>query len=119
VSADALRLPFDDRSVDVVTSTLFLHHLSDADAIRAMREMKRVARLGMVVADLLRGRRAYFWISLLTLRASSIIRHDARASVAQAFTLPEIERLARQADLDPISLFRTFGHRFLLCWKRE
>src|SRR5262245_25449504 len=60
VRGDALRLPFKDRSVDWVVSTHFFHHLSDDQAVAALREFDRVARRGIVVNDLLRNRRALF-----------------------------------------------------------
>ncbi len=118
VRGDAFSLPFADASVDIVSCGLFLHHLSDEGAIAALAEMKRVARVGVVVADLLRSRRAYAWIWLFTLTASPMVRHDARASVAHAFTMAEARTLADRAGMSNALLSRTFGHRFLLTWRR-
>lgn len=118
VRGDAVALPFADRSVDVITSTLFLHHLPEPVAVAALVEMRRVARHGVVVADLLRDRRAYGWIVLFTLFASPMVKHDARASVAHAFTIDEARGLARDAGLADAQFKATFGHRFLMTWKR-
>lgn len=118
VRGDALSLPFDDASVDVVTSTLFLHHLSDDEARAALNEMARVARRAVVVADLIRSRRAYFWITAFTLGSTAMVRHDARASVAHAFTLGEMHRLAHDATMADARVTRTFGHRSMLVWRR-
>lgn len=118
IRGDALALPFPDASIDVVVSTLFLHHLPDEVAMGALREMARVARHTVIVADLLRNRRAYAWISLFTVLASPMVKHDARASVAHAFTLEEARRLATQAGLSGARIARTFGHRFRLTWRR-
>jgi len=49
---DARRLPFADRSVDVVTCSQVLHHFADDDARVVLREMHRVARVRVIVADL-------------------------------------------------------------------
>ena len=118
VRGDALALPFDDASVDVVISTMFLHHLPDDVAVSALAEMRRVARHAVVVADLIRDARAYRWIRLFTALSSPMVRHDARASVAHAFTMAEFARIARRAGLNDARLERTFGHRFALTWKR-
>jgi 2-polyprenyl-3-methyl-5-hydroxy-6-metoxy-1,4-benzoquinol methylase len=118
VRGDALRLPFGDGSFDYATSALFLHHLDDADAVAALREMARVARRGVVVADLLRHRRAYAWITLFTLLSRPMVRHDARASVAQAFTRDEVLGLRQRAGIDFARYQRHFGHRFVLAGER-
>lgn len=115
--ADAIALPFADRSVDVVVSTLFLHHLPELVAAAALAEMKRVARHAVIVADLMRDRRAYAWITLFTLFASPMVKHDARASVAHAFTLDEARSLARDAGLLDAEFGTSFGHRFVMTWK--
>jgi SAM-dependent methyltransferase len=114
VRGDALRLPFADGAVDYAISSTFLHHLDDDQSVAVLRELARVARRGIIVADLLRTRRAYFWISLFTLTAGPMVRHDARLSVAQAFNLREARELARRAGLAGAGVRRHFGHRFVI-----
>src|SRR5205823_12538281 len=58
VRADVLELPFADRSFDYALTAMFLHHLSDEEAVRVLAQMSRVARRGIIAADLLRHRRA-------------------------------------------------------------
>jgi SAM-dependent methyltransferase len=119
VRGDALALPFDDRSVDYVLCGMFLHHMSEDAVVGALREMDRVARRGVVVADLLRSRRAYAWISLFTLAAGPLVRHDARGSVAAAFTPAELLSLRDRAGLTYARPFRHFGHRIVLAGERD
>jgi SAM-dependent methyltransferase len=119
VAGDALTLPFADDSIDVVTCGLFLHHLSDEAAVVAMREMARVARVGVVVSDLIRRRRAYAWISLMTVGASAMVRHDARASVAHAFDEAEFRALTVAAGWNGATRRVTFGHRMLIVWNKQ
>jgi SAM-dependent methyltransferase len=113
VRGDALRLPFADGSFDVATCCMFLHHLETPDAVQVLREMDRITRRGWIAADLLRRRRALAWITLFTLFAGPMVRHDARTSVRQAWTPAEAHDLPRQAGL-PAVYAETFGHRFLL-----
>ena len=49
--------PWPDGSFDVVHCSLLVHHLEPRDAIAFLREAGRVARLGVIVNDLVRARR--------------------------------------------------------------
>lgn len=97
VQGDATRLPFEDNSFDYVLTSMFLHHLSEQQTVSVMKEMWRVARKGVLAADLLRTRGALAGIWLLTRLSSPMIRHDAVVSVKQAFTSDEIRKLATGA----------------------
>jgi ubiquinone/menaquinone biosynthesis C-methylase UbiE len=118
VRGDARNLPFPDKSIDYVHSAMFLHHLSETDAIAVLKEMDRVARRGIILTDLIRSKRAYAWITLFTLFANPMVIHDARVSVAQAFTKNEILELCRAAALDYVHYRRHFGHRFVIAGER-
>jgi SAM-dependent methyltransferase len=99
LAADALRLPFPDRSVDVVSSTLFLHHFDAASVAALLRESARVARFAVAALDLTRHRVPLAVNALLARFAyrSPITRLDSRASVLQAWTIPELRVLAARA----------------------
>jgi ubiquinone/menaquinone biosynthesis C-methylase UbiE len=119
VQANAVRLPFADASFDYAITSLFLHHLDEADVVRVLAEMNRVTASGVIIGDLLRDRRAYGWVSLLTLCANPMVRHDGRVSVAQAFTRAEIIALRDQAGIAFAKYYRHFGHRFILAGEKE
>lgn len=99
VAADAARLPFSERSFDFVAVSLLLHHFRDEDAARLLAGLGRLARHAVLVNDLER-----HWLPLLFIRVtaplfarSSITRHDAPASIRQAFCPGELTALARAA----------------------
>jgi ubiquinone/menaquinone biosynthesis C-methylase UbiE len=119
VQADVFDLPFEPGSFDYATTALFLHHLDDDQVVEVLRIMGRVSRRGVIVSDLLRHYRAYAWISLFTLFASPMLRHDARVSVAQSFTRGEILTLRDDAGLNFARYYRHFGHRFVLCGEKS
>jgi 2-polyprenyl-3-methyl-5-hydroxy-6-metoxy-1,4-benzoquinol methylase len=118
VRADALDLPFADGSFDYALTAMFLHHLDDAEIVRALREMDRVARRGVIAADLIRNRRAYAWISLFTATADPMVRHDALVSVRQAFSRAEVLALGERAGLAYAGFFQHFAHRFVLAGEK-
>jgi SAM-dependent methyltransferase len=113
IRCDARRLPFRDHSVDLVLCSLMLHHLTEADAVEALRELGRVARRRLVVNDLRRSRTAYVLIWLITrFSRNPLTRYDSPVSVERAFTPAELESLARAAGLDREGRFRIRRHRF-------
>ncbi len=102
--ADARAIPLADREVDVVHASMLLHHLDPDDAIDALREMRRVARLGVVINDLRRGIVAFTMIAaaVLTLSRGSYTRHDGVLSARRAYTVAELDTLAARAGLKPV-----------------
>ncbi len=118
VRGDVHRLPFRDRSVDYVVSTHFFHHLTDDEIVSTLREFDRIARRGIIVNDLLRQRRALFWIWLLTRWANPYVKVDGPLSVKRGFTPGEIEALARRAGLDWLRVTIHSGYRFTLAGER-
>jgi ubiquinone/menaquinone biosynthesis C-methylase UbiE len=101
LGGDARRLPLADRSVDWVFSSLFLHHFSPEENADVLREMARVARRGFFVIDLRRHRLARWFVGILgpLFFRSRVSVLDGCASVEQAYTVEEVEEIARIAGL--------------------
>jgi ubiquinone/menaquinone biosynthesis C-methylase UbiE len=114
VQGDVFNQPFSASSFDYALTAMFLHHLDDAEVVTVLKTMSSLARRGIIIADLLRHYRAYAWISLFTAFSSPMVRHDAKVSVAQAFSKSEILRLAHEAQINSARYYRHFGHRFAL-----
>jgi ubiquinone/menaquinone biosynthesis C-methylase UbiE len=111
--ADARCLPFDDDAFDVATCSLFLHHLEPDDATAALKEMRRVARRGVIVNDLVRSWVGYLG-SLVVPRMMSrnaCFRHDATLSVRRAYTKYEMATLADRAGLGRVRFRGLPGYR--------
>ncbi len=104
VEADALALPFADGLVDVAHASLLVHHLAPDEVVRALREMRRVSRLGVVINDLRRGRLAFAMTAaaVLGLSRGRYTRHDGVLSARRAYTLDELDGLATEAGLLPV-----------------
>ena len=118
VRADVFDLPFADRSFDYALTAMFLHHLDEEQVVRVLRTMDRLARRGIIAADLLRRRRASAWIALFTLASSPMIKHDARTSVRQALTPREVLSLRDRAGVRYARYHTHFGHRFSLAGEK-
>lgn len=118
VCADALRLPFADDSVDVVTCSQVLHHFPGSRGVELLREMNRVARVRVVVSDLRRSWTAAggLWVASFPLGFHPISRHDGVVSVLRGFTPAELARLVRDAVGASARVNRRFAFRVTTSW---
>ncbi len=109
---NALAIPLPAKSVDVVSCSLFLHHLAPEDALRFLREALRVARVAVVVNDLRRTRTHYaLALGRAPFDPSRLSRHDGPVSVRQAHSFGEV-RAMLQATGRAFTLRRYFLYRF-------
>jgi ubiquinone/menaquinone biosynthesis C-methylase UbiE len=112
VSADALSLPFRESAFDLVSCSLFLHHLPPDQAKEFAHEALRVCRMAVLVHDLVRHpvhlALAYAGIPLYR---SRITRNDAPASVWQAYTVPEITNCFHEAGAAEVSVTQQYLYR--------
>jgi ubiquinone/menaquinone biosynthesis C-methylase UbiE len=118
VCADALSLPFADSSIDVVFCSQTLHHFVDDDAITLIREMDRVARRRVLIADL---RRSWFavgglWSLSFPLGFHPVSRHDGVVSILRGYTGGELRRLVRQAIGRDPAVHRRLLFRITASW---
>lgn len=86
-------------SVDVIVSSLFTHHLHNAEVVRFVRWMERTARVGWFVNDLHRHPVAYHGFKALAAVAGwhPMVRHDGAVSVTRAFTRRDWAQLLEEA----------------------
>jgi 2-polyprenyl-3-methyl-5-hydroxy-6-metoxy-1,4-benzoquinol methylase len=103
---------------DVLTCSLFLHHLDEAEAIALLQRMGNAARRLVLVDDLVRSRFGYLIavVGCHLLSGSRVVHVDGPISVAGAFTPGEALSLAEQAGLQGATLTRHWPQRYLLTW---
>jgi 2-polyprenyl-3-methyl-5-hydroxy-6-metoxy-1,4-benzoquinol methylase len=119
VAGDALALPFSDGSFDLVGSTLFVHHLAPDEVVRFVNEGLRVCRAAILVNDLIR-HPAHLGLVYagMPLYRSRLTRHDAPASVRQAYTVSEMADILRRSRAARVEITRHFLFRMgVIAWK--
>lgn len=118
VVGDALALPFADRSVDIVTCSQVLHHFADAEAILILRELHRVARGLVVVADLRRswGAVVGLWASSFALGFHPVSRQDGVLSVLRGYRRAELSALVQAAVGTAPNVRDRLGFRVTASW---
>jgi ubiquinone/menaquinone biosynthesis C-methylase UbiE len=99
VVADALALPFGDGAFDLVSCSLFAHHLCAPDLARFVREGNRVSRRALLINDLVRHpahlalayasrplmHNRVAWLDGLTSVRRSYLPEELRSMIASAF----------------------------------
>ncbi len=113
LNADARDIPLADGEVDVAHASLLMHHFDPDDAVRAFAEMRRVARLGVVINDLRRGLLPFAMTAaaVLALSRGAYTRHDGVLSARRAYTLAELDTLAARAGLRRVNRSGRFWAR--------
>lgn len=104
---------------DVVMCSLFLHHLDNTHAKILLRTMADSARRMVLVNDLVRSRLGYVaaQVGVRFLSRNSIVHQDGPHSVARAFRVDELRRLADDAGLTGAQVRTIWPFRFLMTWE--
>ena len=116
VQANALTLPFADKTFDYAISSLFTHHLTDVQIVKTLQEMKRVVRRKIFIIDLHRRPGAYFFYKIfcIAFRISPLVRQDGSLSILRSFKPAELIELAQRAGLENVSVRKIFPFRLVL-----
>lgn len=119
VQAEATRLPFRDDAVDVVACNLVAHHFEATALQQFAGEALRVARVAVVINDIIRSRlHLALCYAGLPLFHSRLTWHDAPASVRQAYTLEEMQSIVSQTTARRIDISTHYFFRMgILLWK--
>ncbi len=98
VVADALALPFGDGAFDLVSCSLFAHHLSEQQLAQFVREGLRVSRRALLINDLIRHpvHLALVYASYPLMR-NRVAWLDGLTSVRRSYIPEEIRRLTESA----------------------
>lgn len=114
LGGDAFGLPLQNQSVDVVISSLFLHHFRPPQIEQLLNEFSRVAKTGWVMNDLVRhyAPLVFFKSAWPIFARSHITRHDGAASFRRGYTLEEMRTHIHQMNLRGLSQVQIKPHFF-------
>jgi len=120
VVADAMRLPFRDNSVDIVTSSHFFHHFEPEENAVILNGALRVARIGAMASDTRRHILPYLftWLLAKLHLVGRITAYDAPASVARGYTASEARAVGEKTKAGRVEVVTLMPFRFgLLLYK--
>jgi SAM-dependent methyltransferase len=115
---DAGDLPFADRSVDLVIVSQLAHHLDPDSCVTLFRECSRVARRGVVIADLRPSRLSAlaFRIGGRLLGFDRVTIEDGVTSLARGFTRDALAALVKRAGYQG-TVTERLGARIVAAWR--
>jgi ubiquinone/menaquinone biosynthesis C-methylase UbiE len=119
VAGDAVRLPFRAEGFEVVSCNLLAHHFDPDGLLRVASEALRVARVAVLINDLIRSplHLALVYAGLPLFR-SRITWHDAPASVRQAYTMEEMRDIVTRSSARRVEISRHYLYRMgVVLWK--
>jgi SAM-dependent methyltransferase len=110
--------PMQEKGVDLVLLSQVLHHLAPASVVRLLMTCDRLARRGVIVADLRRGRLGplAFWVGARALRFDPMTRADGMTSLRRGYTPAELGRLLTAAGIKA-RIERRPGYRLVASWR--
>ncbi|CAN5195838.1 class I SAM-dependent methyltransferase [soil metagenome] len=119
--ADALDLPYSDKTFDFALCSTALHHFEPPEAVQALGELARVASRGIIVNDLRRSPLNLLGAKLLAVtvwRHNRLTRHDGPLSVRRSYTPTEMALLAQAAGLQRGRVYThlPFRHALVVEW---
>jgi ubiquinone/menaquinone biosynthesis C-methylase UbiE len=121
VCGDALAMPFADNSFDVVTCSLFVHHLEPPEIVQFVNEALRVSRHAFIINDLIR--HPLHWITAMAGRLiyrSRLTRFDAPASVRRAYTTREMRDILEKTSAVRHEISESYFFRMgVIAWKPQ
>jgi hypothetical protein len=107
-----------EKSVDIVLVSQVAHHLTRDSAVLLLRTCDALARVGVVIADLRRGRMApmAFWVGARALRFDPSTVADGITSLRRGYTARELRELLAEAGLSA-RVSRRPGYRLVATWR--
>jgi len=99
VQGDVAELPFAKGCVDIVISSLFLHHFTADTLVQRLPAWASLARRSLIMTDLVRHPLPYWFMKATSpiFARSSITRHDAAVSFRRAYRPQELQDIVAAA----------------------
>jgi len=121
ITGDYAHVSFVDQKPDIIFSSLFCHHFTEAELLKMLKWMKENSSRGFFINDLHRHPLAYYSIKWLTqlFSGSYLVKTDAPLSVARGFQKNEWKDLFRKAGISNYSISWKWAFRHLIIYKHE
>jgi len=112
---DVFKLKDTHQEIDIITSTLTMHHFTDAEIIKFLGQFLKLANLGVVINDLQRSKIAYrlFQAYSSLFMRSAMARHDGLISIERAFTKNDLLSFTSKLGVQSFNIKWRWAFRYL------
>jgi hypothetical protein len=119
ITSDYALVNFEKIKPDVIFSSLFCHHFTEAELIKLLQWKNKNSTQGFFINDLQRNSIAHFLIKWLTkiFSKSYLVKNDAPVSVTRGFHKKEWEAILRKAGITSYSIKWKWAFRYLIICK--
>ncbi len=120
IASDYSKVDFGNEKPDIIFSSLFCHHFSNAALVHMLQYMYTNSKKGFFINDLQRNAIAYYLIKWLTAAFSKsyMVKNDAPISVARSFTKADWISLFKLAGITNYSIKWQWAFRYLIVCKK-
>jgi len=119
LQANVFSEDFKKQKFDIISCSLFCHHFEDDELVSLLVQLKKQARLAVVINDLHRHWLAYYSITLLSklFSKSYMFKYDSRLSVLKAFKKKELVVILEKAGYSRFTIKWEWAFRFkIIAW---
>ncbi|RXG27826.1 methyltransferase family protein [Leeuwenhoekiella palythoae] len=112
---DVFKLNETHLEIDIITSTLTMHHFTDTEILKFLAQFLKLANLGIVINDLQRSTIAYrlFQAYSRVFMRSAMARHDGLISIERAFTKNELLSFTSKLGVQSFNIKWRWAFRYL------
>ncbi len=116
IASDYSKVDLSQDQPDVIFSSLFCHHFTDAELVSMLKWMKENSTKGFFINDLQRNPVAYYLIKWLTaaFSRSYLVKNDASISVARGFTKKDWQKILKEAGMTDYTITWKWAFRYLI-----
>jgi 2-polyprenyl-3-methyl-5-hydroxy-6-metoxy-1,4-benzoquinol methylase len=116
ICSDYAVVQFQELQPEIIFSSLFCHHFTDAQLVPMLQWLQQNSRRGFFINDLHRHWLAYYLIKYITkfFSRSYLVKNDACLSVARSFKKKDWKKLFRQAGIEKYTITWKWAFRWLV-----
>lgn len=116
ICADTLKIPVKDNKIDIVHSSLFLHHFNEEEIKQILKNFLEISKLGIVINDLRRSILALAGIKIIAFlfSKSEMFKNDGPLSVRRGFLKKELIDILKELGVKNFTLKRKWAFRWML-----
>ncbi len=115
IKKDVMMIDVNSFTCDIVICTLTIHHFTDEEILKFIKQFTLFTKVGIIINDLHRSRVAYVLYMLFSriFIRSYVAKNDGLVSIASAFKKHELETFAKKLKLKTSKVTWKWAFRYL------